>query len=112
VGSLIWYFVTVRPSNDLQLIGTVDANEVVVSSRIAGRIQKLQIDPQTFTLGFASVATSASRATAYTLGLNWYLNKFVKFAADYEETWFEGGNSTGGSRPIERVFDTRWQVAF
>ena len=40
VGSLIWYLVTVRPTGDLQLIGTVDANEVVVScqdSRAASR---------------------------------------------------------------------------
>src|SRR5271165_932311 len=44
VGSLIWYFVTVRPSSDLQLIGTVDANEVVVSARIPGRIQTLTVD--------------------------------------------------------------------
>ena len=44
IGSLIWYFVTVRPTPDLQLIGTVDANEVVVSSRIPGRIQTLTVD--------------------------------------------------------------------
>ena len=44
VGSLIWYLVTVRPSADLQLIGTVDANEVVVSAKIPGRIQTLLVD--------------------------------------------------------------------
>ena len=44
VGSLIWYFVTVRPSGDLQLIGTVDANEVMVSAKIPGRIQTLTVD--------------------------------------------------------------------
>ncbi len=44
IGSLIWYFVTVRPTTDLQLIGTVDANEVVVSARIPGRIQTLTVD--------------------------------------------------------------------
>ena len=44
VGSLIWYFVTVRPSGDLQLIGTVDANEVVVSARMQGRIKTLAVD--------------------------------------------------------------------
>jgi len=44
VGSLIWYFVTVRPTGDMQLIGTVDANEVVVSARIQGRIQTLLVD--------------------------------------------------------------------
>jgi HlyD family secretion protein len=44
VGSLIWYFVTVRQSGDLQLIGTVDANEVVVSAKIPGRVQTLLVD--------------------------------------------------------------------
>lgn len=43
IGSLIWYFVTVRPTGDLQLIGTVDANEVLVNARIAGRIQTLTV---------------------------------------------------------------------
>jgi multidrug resistance efflux pump len=44
VGSLIWYFATVRPSGELQLIGTVDANEVLVSAKIPGRIQTLTVD--------------------------------------------------------------------
>ncbi len=43
IGSLIWYLVTVRPTGDLQLIGTVDANEVLVNARIAGRIQTLTV---------------------------------------------------------------------
>ena len=43
VGSLIWYLVTARPSGELHLIGTVDANEVEVSSKIAGRIQTLTV---------------------------------------------------------------------
>ncbi len=44
IGSLIWYLVTVPRSGDLQLIGTVDANEVVVSSKIPGRIQTLTVE--------------------------------------------------------------------
>src|ERR1700721_4062350 len=42
--SLCWYFFTAQRSNDLQLIGTVDANEVIISSRIPGRIQTLTVD--------------------------------------------------------------------
>jgi HlyD family secretion protein len=42
--SLCWYFFSTQHSSDLQLIGTVDANEVVVSSRIPGRIQALNVD--------------------------------------------------------------------
>ncbi len=44
VGSLIWYLLTTRRTGDLQLIGTVDANEVVVSSKIPGRIQTLTVE--------------------------------------------------------------------
>ena len=44
LGSLIWYWVTARPSGDLKLIGTVDANEVLVSAKIPGRIEKLNVD--------------------------------------------------------------------
>src|SRR5580698_928219 len=42
--ALCWYFFTAQRSDDLQLIGTVDANEVIVSSRIPGRIQTLDVD--------------------------------------------------------------------
>ncbi|HEX4028964.1 MAG TPA: efflux RND transporter periplasmic adaptor subunit [Terracidiphilus sp.] len=42
-GSLIWYLLSTPHSGDLQLIGTVDANEVVVSSKIPGRIQSLTV---------------------------------------------------------------------
>jgi HlyD family secretion protein len=42
--ALCWYFFTAQRSADLQLIGTVDANEVIVSSRIPGRIQTLTVD--------------------------------------------------------------------
>jgi HlyD family secretion protein len=42
--SFVWYFFTTKRITDLQLIGTVDANEVIVSSRIPGRIQTLSVD--------------------------------------------------------------------
>lgn len=42
--ALVLYFVSAPRNGDLQLIGTVDANEVVLSSRIPGRIQTLTIN--------------------------------------------------------------------
>jgi len=44
VGSLVWYLLTSRPSPELHLIGTVDANEVEVSSKIPGRVQQLLVE--------------------------------------------------------------------
>ena len=43
VGSLIFYWITVPSNKELQLTGTVDANEIVVSSKIPGRIEKLTV---------------------------------------------------------------------
>lgn len=44
LGSLIWYLLTARPPSELKLIGTVDANEVMVSAKIPGRIETLTVD--------------------------------------------------------------------
>ncbi|MGA9671603.1 MAG: efflux RND transporter periplasmic adaptor subunit [Terracidiphilus sp.] len=44
LGSFIWYLTTTRRSSDLELIGTVDANEVLVSAKIPGRIETLTVD--------------------------------------------------------------------
>ena len=44
LGSLIWYLATARTPGDLRLIGTVDANEVLVSAKIPGRIQTLNVE--------------------------------------------------------------------
>lgn len=40
VGSLIWYLATTKRTGDLQIIGTVDANEVEVSSKIPGAFRR------------------------------------------------------------------------
>jgi multidrug resistance efflux pump len=44
VGSLVWYLAHSHESKDLKLIGTVDANEVLVSAKIPGRIQTLTVE--------------------------------------------------------------------
>ncbi len=44
LGSLVWYLLTARVSGDLRLIGTVDANEVMVSAKIPGRVETLAVD--------------------------------------------------------------------
>ena len=41
--AFVWYLLGTNRSSDLQLVGTVDANEVIVSSRIQGRITSLDV---------------------------------------------------------------------
>jgi len=42
-----YYFFSADHSRDLVLIGTVDANQVIVSAQVSGRIQKLMVDEGT-----------------------------------------------------------------
>jgi HlyD family secretion protein len=44
---VVYYFVTTGSSKGLTLIGTVDANQVIVSARVQGRIEKLLVDEGT-----------------------------------------------------------------
>lgn len=79
--------------------------------QIAARYGELRIDDEVFDRGFASRATAAERARAWTLGVNWYLNPFVKISLNYDQTHFEDGASDG-DRPTEGTITSRFQVAF
>jgi len=77
---------------------------------IAGRIGQLEIDEDAFPV-FANPDTSAEKATSWAVGLNWHLNRNVKFNLDYEQTKFRGG-SGGLLDNGEKVFFARAQVSW
>jgi len=77
---------------------------------LAARYNVLDVDDDTFPL-FANPASAASRAEAWALGLNWYLNRNVRWMLDYEQTTFEGG-AASGDREDEKALLGRVQVAF
>ncbi|HEX2643322.1 MAG TPA: porin [Thermoanaerobaculia bacterium] len=77
---------------------------------IAARYSELQIDEDAFPL-FANPASSASSAKAWAVGLNWYLNKNLRWMLDYERTTFEGG-AASGDREDESIVFNRFQVSF
>ena len=78
---------------------------------IAARYAQLDVDPSAFTLGYASAATSAQTAHDWGIALNWYLSRNVKLAANYEQTDFDKGATTG-DRATEKTFLQRVQFVF
>jgi phosphate-selective porin OprO/OprP len=84
--------------------GGAGALELVV------RYAELGADEEAFPV-FADPARSARRAREWGVGLNWYLERRVKIAANYLHTTFDGGATTG-DREDENAILTRFQVAF
>jgi phosphate-selective porin OprO/OprP len=85
--------------------------------QLVARYAELDIDNDAFPV-FANPDTSASRAQAWSVGLNWFLNKNIRLNASYSHTTFTGGGGAGSSAPAtvtrqaESVFFTRIQLAF
>jgi len=66
---------------------------------------------------YADPRSAARKASAWATGINWYLNRNLKIALDYERTSFDGGwTDTAGTayldRPTENAVTTRLQIGF
>lgn len=98
-----------KPGNVFSLDkGTWGAWELVA------RYHELEIGDEAFAGGsdsFADPLASPRRASAYGIGVNWYLNDNVKWVLNYERTAFEGG-AVDGDRPDEEAILTRIAVGF
>jgi len=82
---------------------------------LVGRYHELSIDDEAFVGGvdsFADPAVSARKATAWALGVNWYLNENLKWVLNYERTSFDGGAAGGADREDEEAFLTRVALGF
>jgi phosphate-selective porin OprO/OprP len=80
---------------------------------VAFRFATLDVDEQAFRpdKGFADITRSASRIDSYTAALNWYVNRNIFWALNFEHSEFGGGSKTGDRDP-ESVFLTRVQFVF
>jgi phosphate-selective porin OprO/OprP len=91
------------------------ANHTWGAFELVARYHVLDPDDDAFLGGSASFAdptVSARKATAYGLGLNWYLNENLKWVLDYEQTRFDGGAANDADRADEKVFLTRFALGF
>jgi phosphate-selective porin OprO/OprP len=79
--------------------------------QLVARLNSIDVDPETFSGGFADPTRSVRRARAWGVGLNWIWNTNLKYVLDYEQTRFTGGG-VGGDRPTEKSVQSRLQVSF
>ncbi len=78
---------------------------------IAARTGDFRVDNALFTNAFASLSSSPKFTREWVAGVNWYLNRILRFSADYAHTNFAYG-ATNADRPAERVILSRFQINF
>ncbi|HXC49607.1 MAG TPA: porin [Candidatus Limnocylindrales bacterium] len=79
---------------------------------LALRYASLDVDNDVFDKGFADKTRSVTAMDSLTAAVNWYLNKNVMWALNFEHSTFAGGDKDGGDRHDEDVFLTRVQFVF
>ncbi len=78
---------------------------------VAARYSQFDIDDLAFSKGFSDLSKSASQAKAWGVAFNWYMNKFIRYAINYDQTQFKRG-AVSGDRHSENVIMSRCQIAF
>ncbi len=82
---------------------------------LVSRYGELKLDHTIFDDGFANLNTSISKENTWGTGINWYLNRNVKLAVDFEQTKFRRGAPNGVStddRKTENLFTGLAQLSF
>jgi len=93
---------TFEPSRGFRHMGAVE---------LAVRYSQLRIDNRAFPL-FANPKTAARQAAENGIGVNWYLNRFVKLTIDYERTALTMASNKVAPLHSENVLMSRIQLAF
>jgi phosphate-selective porin OprO/OprP len=78
---------------------------------VAARYNQIEFDDDSFPV-YADPAVSASKAQGFTVGLNWYLNRWIKVAVNFDRTSFDGGAPGGDDRDTEDTMLTRLQLSY
>lgn len=91
--------------------------------QLVARFGQFDIDNDAF-LGFSDPNTSASLATSWSVGINWWLNRNLRFLSSFTHTTFDGGGRINPVDPLsivppatvthqdENAFMTRMQLSF
>jgi phosphate-selective porin OprO and OprP len=94
----------IRPSNDFDFGGGH-----VGALQVAARYHTVEVDDEAFARGLAAPGSSR-KADAFTIGVNWSLNPFIKYVLNFERTVFDG--DAHGPRPAENGLVVRAQLYF
>jgi phosphate-selective porin OprO/OprP len=79
---------------------------------LAARFHGLTVGSEAETAGFVKPEKSVHKASGLTFGVNYYFEKGILLAVDYDRTKFTGGQKDDGNRETENLLLTRLQFAY
>jgi phosphate-selective porin OprO and OprP len=79
---------------------------------LAVRYARINLDPETFSLGMSDAGIFAQRAQSTTVGFNWYLNYKVKIVGNFVHTDFTGATSAYHAASKEDALMVRVQLVY
>jgi phosphate-selective porin len=77
--------------------------------QVVARVEQLAVSQAAIDRGLAAPGSSRT-ADAWTAGLNWYLNPYIKWHVGFTRTIFDG--DANGPRPAENLVLGRAQLVF
>jgi phosphate-selective porin OprO/OprP len=97
---------TLKPARSLEQGG-------IGAFRVRARYQALDVDDVLFVGNvFAKASESATKASGFNVGLDWWPVTPFRFYLEYSQTDFKGGAAAGADKPSEKAVLTRFQAAF
>ena len=106
-GESVGYKGGVKPAHDFSPNGSGWG-----AVELTARYGYTDVDNAAFTGGYASLSSSASKATSTGLGLAWYWSENLKLIADFDHTKFMGGAAGGKNRLSEDFASGRFQFRY
>lgn len=101
-------FRRIRPHDPL----TLENISALGALQLVTRYSELNLDSKAFAHGLFDPDHSVKKAQDFGIGINWYLNRNIKFQLDYNQTHFTNGAIAETNRPEEKVLFSRMQIAF
>ncbi len=100
-------FRRVQPHNPI----TFENISALGAVQLVTRYSELNLDTKAFAHGLFNLDRSVNKAQDFGVGINWYLNRNVKFQLSYNQTHFNGAMGRI-DRPTEKILFSRMQLAF
>lgn len=79
---------------------------------MAARYSQQRLDPEVFLLNFADATKFVQTTKAFSVALNWYLSRELRFQWIWEHSDFKGANSSYAASRADDMLISRFTILY